>query len=148
MESNPFNNVTYTKKERVVVPAGVYSALLKSVTPKQVLDKTTGEKVWKLIFEFGIPDVNAEISEWFKISQHEKSNLVKMVKTMGGLTEDIRADKDAMWGLIKSKVGNFFTIMVTEDNGWNHVTAATPQKSVKVTPKAIEVDDDIPFVNL
>lgn len=145
MELNPFNHVTYKKKERVVVDPGMYTAVLKAVTPKRVQDKKTGEKVWKLIFEFNLSDTGTELNEWFTISQHEKSNLVKLVKTMGGLTEEIRADKDAMWGLIKSKVGNFFTIMVTEDNGYNHITAATPQKSIKVTPKAVEVEDDIPF---
>lgn len=139
---NPFNHVTYSKAERVVVEAGVYAAQFIGATPKEVEDKQTKEKKWKLILEFKLED-GVVLKEWVNISQSDKSTLVKLLKTMGGLTDAIREDKDALWGYIKSKQGQFFNLMVTEDNGYNHITAATPMKSIRMSKPSIDVEGDV-----
>ena len=145
MESNPFNSVTYKKRE--LVEAGMYVARLKEVKPKEVQDKQTGEKKHKLIFVFALSDTGGEVSQFFNVSQSENSHLVKFLKGFGGLTEAIRDDKDAFWGYIKSRIGNHYHIMVTQEGEYNNITGATPVKTAtaKVAPTSIEIEDDVPF---
>ena len=150
-EQNPFKGINRARKERIVIPAGIYTAHLSSVKTVKVTDKKTGEKRDKLLFSFQVPE-KGEVCAFFWPSHADTSHLIKFLKTVGGgsLTPAIQADPDKMWQFVQDLCWKDYQIVVTLTNGWNNIETALPV-ATKPAPRASEditVDfsnDEIPF---
>lgn len=151
MEQNPFKGLNRSKRERVVIPAGIYTAQLSSVKTVKVTDKKTGEKRDKLLFAFQVPD-QGEVCAFFWPSHADTSHLCKFLKIIGGggFTPAIQADAEKMWQFIQELTFKDYQIVVTLSNGWNNIETALPVKT-QPAPRVSEditidfSNDEIPF---
>jgi hypothetical protein len=149
---NPFSSSSKTRKEKKLIPAGIYPSTLTEVKVVQVTHKETGEKRPKLLFNFFVAEEDAEVGAWFWPSLSEKSHLVQFLRVVGGddFTPGIQSSRDSMWDYVQGLAGADYNIVVTNSNGYNNIASAVPVKVkgapvVKQQSVAITVDDDIPF---
>lgn len=147
---NPFST-SKTRKEKKLIPAGIYPSTLTEVKVVQVKQKDSDEKKPKLLFNFAIAEHDTEVGAWFWPSLSDKSHLVQFLKVVGGddFTPEIQSSRDSMWDYVQSLQGENYNVVVTNSNGYNNIASAVPVK-VKPAPAAkasvaITVDDDIPF---
>lgn|SRR5574343_787776 len=149
---NPFKGTNRSKRERVVIPAGFYTATLSSVKTVKVTEKKSGEKKDKLLFCFQVPD-KGEVCAFFWPSQADTSHLVKFLKVVGGdaFTPEIQCDSEKMWQFVQDMCWKEYQIVVTLSNGWNNIETALPATPAAPTKKASEditvefSNDEIPF---
>jgi hypothetical protein len=144
---NPFSTSSSKRKEKKLIPAGIYPSTLTEVKVVQVTHKESGEKKPKLLFNFAIPEADAEVAAWFWPSLSDKSHLVQFLKVVGGddFTPEIQGSRDTMWNYIQSLQGEKYNLVVTNSNGYNNIASAVPVR-VKGAPAPKPVDlDDIPF---
>jgi hypothetical protein len=152
MEStNPFSGaLNRTRRERKVVPAGIYQGVLIDVKTVQVKDKENPEaKKTKLLFAFHIDSHDVEVAQLFNISMADTSMLVKFLKSTFGdaFTPDIQASEERMWKFVQGLKGTDYNLVITFANGWNNIQTALPitkQVTKDEEPPAFP-DDQIPF---
>lgn len=146
---NPFSTSSKPRKEKKLIPAGIYASTLEEVKVVQVTHKETGEKRPKLLFNFSIPEADTEVGAWFWPSLSEKSHLVPFLRVIGGdsFTPEIQNSRDSMWEYVQSLQGEQFNVVVTNSNGYNNIASAVPVKvKAAPAPKPTALDtDDIPF---
>lgn len=151
MEStNPFSGaLNRTKRERKVVPGGIYEGTLIDVKTVQVKDKENPEvKKTKLLLNFRIESHDVEVAQMFNISMADTSMLIKFLKSTFGdaFTPAIQASEDKMWAFLQGLKGTDYTLVITLANGWNNITTALPlAKKVAADEAPPFPDDQIPF---
>jgi hypothetical protein len=146
---NPFST-SKTRKEKKLIPAGIYPSTLTEVKVVQVKAKDSDEKKPKLLFNFFIAEQDVEVGAWFWPSLSDGSHLVQFLKVVGGddFSADIQSSRDSMWDYVQSLAGADYNLVVTNSNGYNNVASAVPVKVQGAPAKAsvaVTVDDDIPF---
>lgn len=152
---NPFNGVSRSRKERKVIDAGIYHGVLTDVKTVQVTDKKTQEKKTKILFVYGIPSEETELTAFFNPSLADTSWIVKFLKASCGssFTPEIQGSSEKMWAFVRGLVGKEWNLVVTQANGYNNVQSAVPMKEKKAPtppPPTEDVtftfaDDQIPF---
>jgi hypothetical protein len=157
---NPFESITYTKRERKLLEPDVYIGVLTEVKKVAMPDKENpGQKKDKLIFSYFIESQDAELAAFFNVAMGENAGVIKfLTKSYGAATIDaIRQDKGLLWAFIQDMVGKDFKLFVSLNGKYNNIDSAIPVKKVAAvvppTPKdareiiaATEMtDDDIPF---
>ncbi|MEY4700292.1 MAG: hypothetical protein RL326_479 [Pseudomonadota bacterium] len=143
---NPFNGVSRSRKERKLIDAGIYHAVLSDVKTVQVTDKKTQEKKTKILFVYAIPGEETELTAFFNPSLADTSWIVKYLKASCGnsFTPEIQGSSDKMWAFIRGLVGKEWNLVVTQSNGYNNVQSAVPVKEKKA-PAPVGPAQDVTF---
>lgn len=152
MEStNPFSGaLNRTRRERKVIPGGIYKGTLTDVKVVQVKDRENpeGPKKPKLLFAFHIDTHDVEVAQMFNISMADTSMLVKFLKATFGdaFTSEIQSSEERMWKFVQGLKGTEYNLGITLSNGWNNITTAFPitNHTAQEEPPQFP-DDQIPF---
>lgn len=150
---NPFSGLTYTKKERKTIPAGVYQAELTQIKKYTYTDKKDNEQKTKILFIFKVPTTDSDLTTGYFPSLKNNSKFYGWVNmlTSGTIPESGWASYEALWKHLSAVVNTTFTLQVTVNGEYNNILAAMPA----VLPKApvqkaapdmpVSEEDDIPF---
>jgi len=151
---NPFEGLTYKKREKKLLPPGKYEAELTNIRRVNVKDKKTGEEKPKIVFSFSIPKHDTEVAQFVYPSLKPGARMHQFVTMISGGTIPA-ADWDSfetLWPHVRLLVGCSYDLMLVVNGEWNNITAAIPHQLPSPTKpvaaggaEPLFTDDEIPF---